>query len=292
MAKLLKPSEEVKKAIDARIRAGKDLTAKAEIAENTGGYVDWLFIFAKWREETAAELTTLYQETDIGQEFTAITQTGEYSSPRFTFPHRKSALELGLFWLDRLIGRLELAVWESPDAMPIESLTASNFGLPDRRAFLERMKTVEGSHKLTSVLFFDLDNFKAVNDEFGHNAGDKVIEEAIVILQEALRGKGELFHRSGDEMLILLPNFAEDEACAVAERIRTAIHQNEFPTIGSGRVTATIGLATYPTTCADLAKLEDTADQAMLAAKKRGKKNSIARSILPKDNSTASPQSG
>src|SRR5260370_41504334 len=53
MAKLLKPREEVKKAIDARIRAGKELTAKAEIAENTGGYKDWLFIFAKWREETA-----------------------------------------------------------------------------------------------------------------------------------------------------------------------------------------------------------------------------------------------
>jgi hypothetical protein len=50
MAKLLKPREEVKEAIVARIRAGKDLTAKAEIAESTGGYEDWLFIFAKWRD--------------------------------------------------------------------------------------------------------------------------------------------------------------------------------------------------------------------------------------------------
>jgi pyrimidine deaminase RibD-like protein len=69
-------------------------------------------IFAKWREETAAELTTLYEGGDIGREFTAVTGTGEHSSPRFTFPHRKRALETGLFWLDRLIGRLELAVWE------------------------------------------------------------------------------------------------------------------------------------------------------------------------------------
>jgi uncharacterized protein (TIGR02391 family) len=122
MAKLLKPREEVKKAIAARIRAGKDLTAKAEIAESTGGYEDWLFIFAKWREETAGELTTLYEERDIGRDFTAVTGTGEYSSPRFTFPYRKNALESGLSWLDRLIGRLELAVWESPDAIAIESL--------------------------------------------------------------------------------------------------------------------------------------------------------------------------
>ena len=112
MAKLLKPRDEVKKAITAQILAGKDLTAKADIAERTGGYEDWLVIFAKWREETAAVLDTLYEGKDIGEEFTAVTKTGEYSSPRFTFPHRKRALETGLFWLERLIGRLELAVWE------------------------------------------------------------------------------------------------------------------------------------------------------------------------------------
>ena len=110
MAKLLKPREEVKKAIAARIRAGQDLTAKAEIAESTGGYEDWLLLFAKWREQTAAEITTLYDERDIGRDFTAVTETADCSSPRFTFPHRKRALGLGLFWLDRLIGRPELAV--------------------------------------------------------------------------------------------------------------------------------------------------------------------------------------
>ena len=89
MAKLLKPPEEAKKAITARILAGKDLTAKADIAERTGGYEDWLVIFTKWREETAAELTTLYEGGDIGREFTAVTTTGEHSSPRYTFPHRK-----------------------------------------------------------------------------------------------------------------------------------------------------------------------------------------------------------
>ena len=122
MAKLLKPREEVKKAIATRIRVGKELTAKAEIAESTGGYKDWLFIFAKWRNETAADLTTLYEEREIGREFTAVTETSEYSSPMYTFPYRKNALDFGLSWLDRLIGRLELAVWQSPDAIAIESL--------------------------------------------------------------------------------------------------------------------------------------------------------------------------
>jgi len=122
MAKLLKPREEVEKAIAARIRAGKDLIAKADIAESTGGYKDWLILFANWREETADELTTLYKGKDIGREFTAVTETGEHSSPRFTFPHRKRALETGLFWLDRLSDRLDLAVGESSDAIDIKSL--------------------------------------------------------------------------------------------------------------------------------------------------------------------------
>ncbi len=122
MVTLLKPPEEVRKTIATRIRAGKNLIAKAEIAESTGGYEDWLFIFAKWRKETIAVLDTLYEEKDIERDFTAFTRTGEYSSPMHTFPHRKRALERGLSLLDDLIGRLELAVWESPDAIAMESL--------------------------------------------------------------------------------------------------------------------------------------------------------------------------
>ena len=122
MAKLLKPREEVKKAIAARIRAGKDLTAKAEVAESTGGYRDWLFIFAKWREETAAELDTLYEERDIGREFTAMSRRRESTHPRASLFHTGKEHSIGLFLADPLIGRLELAVGESPDAIAIESL--------------------------------------------------------------------------------------------------------------------------------------------------------------------------
>ncbi len=51
MAKLRKPREEVRKALAARIQAGKDLTAKAEIAEKSWGHDEWLFLFKRWREE-------------------------------------------------------------------------------------------------------------------------------------------------------------------------------------------------------------------------------------------------
>src|ERR1700730_17992575 len=168
MAKLLKPREEVKKAIASFIRAGKDLTAKAEIAERAGGYEDWLFIFAKWRDETAAELATPYEERDIGQEFTAVTATGEYSSPGFTFPYRRNALGFGLVWLDKLIGRLELAVGKSADAVAMESLHPEIYSkcrnLYDGGDYAE---AVEKSFKLVRDKLRALTGYETGSDAFG-----------------------------------------------------------------------------------------------------------------------------
>ena len=122
MAKLLRPREEVKKAISGRIEAGNDLAAKADVAERTAGYRDWLFLFETWREETIGVLNTLYEGKDVGQEFGYATETSERSSPMYTFPYRKRALQYGVDKLQSLIERLELAVGESPNAISIESL--------------------------------------------------------------------------------------------------------------------------------------------------------------------------
>ena len=119
MAKLIMPRKEVRRTIDGRIRAANGLVTTAE---TTGRYEDWLHIVGTWREETAATLTTLYEEPQIAREFTAVTTTAEHSSPRFTFPHAKSALELGLFWLQKLTDGLGLAVENIPDATALESL--------------------------------------------------------------------------------------------------------------------------------------------------------------------------
>ena len=122
MAKLLMPRAEAKRALKLRIRAGKDLEVKAGIAENTGGYRDWLSLLAIWRDETIAELDAMYEGTDAQQEFALMTETLEHSSPQYTFPYAKTHLEYGIITLQRLIERLELAVTESPDSTAIESL--------------------------------------------------------------------------------------------------------------------------------------------------------------------------
>jgi hypothetical protein len=168
MAKLLVPRDEAKHAIAGRIRAGNDLVAKAEIAESTGRYDDWLHIVEKWREKTATELTSLYEEQGIAREFTAVTATAEHSSPRFTFPHRKRALEVGLFWLGSLTEALALAAGEFPDATAIESLHPAVYsGCRKLYESGEYPEAVEKSFKLVRDRLRALTTYETGSEAFG-----------------------------------------------------------------------------------------------------------------------------
>jgi uncharacterized protein (TIGR02391 family) len=168
MATLLKPREEVKKAIAGRVRAGNELLAKAEIADSTRRYEDWFYIVKKWREETAAELSTLYEEQEIAREFSAVTQPTEHSSPQFTFPYRKRTVELGLFWLGSLAEGLALAVGEAPDATAMESLHPEIFA-KCRRLYesSDYAEAVEKSFKLVRDRLRALTGYETGSEAFG-----------------------------------------------------------------------------------------------------------------------------
>lgn len=97
--------------------------AKAEIAEETWGHRDWLHLLLKaWREDTVKDLNDLYKGADESNEFAFIATPGDHSTPQYTFPYAKRALEHGIMALKNLVDRLELAVAESPDATAIQSL--------------------------------------------------------------------------------------------------------------------------------------------------------------------------
>ena len=117
MAVLFVPREQVRTVLDERIRSGSDLFTNAEIAEKANGYGDWIYLFAKWREHTMAELKAVYDGDDIPHEFDIGTTTTKHSSQRSTFESAKSALELGLWQLGKFVDRLPLA--EEPE--PLQS---------------------------------------------------------------------------------------------------------------------------------------------------------------------------
>ena len=102
--------EQARLALEECLRTGEALLTQAEIVDNSGGHNDWIYLCAKWKERTIAELRLVYDGDEMPDEFDAVTFTIERSSPRFTFPTRIRTLERGLLELRDLVERLPLAI--------------------------------------------------------------------------------------------------------------------------------------------------------------------------------------
>ena len=149
-------------------------------------------------------------------------------------------------------------------------------GLFNRHRFqfeLSRMLGEGRRHQSRCALvFFDLDEFKEINDNFGHRAGDALLIRVAGEVSALVR-RNEVFARlGGDEFAILIPHAGEHEAEALAERVIRAVAQIPFQFEGNSlRLTASIGIAYYPEHAADEDELVAKADIAMYQAKQAGK---------------------
>lgn len=149
-------------------------------------------------------------------------------------------------------------------------------GLPALRLATDRlnMALLSAARKRcrTAVLFIDLDGFKAANDSFGHEAGDRVLKEVARRLQSAVRACDTPARIGGDEFLIVLGELVEAEAAAVvADKIMAAI-ATPIPFMGQDlRVGCSIGISLYPDHADNAAELRRLADTAMYWVKRRGK---------------------
>jgi diguanylate cyclase (GGDEF)-like protein len=160
---------------------------------------------------------------------------------------------------------------QAPPDVPEIQDQIGKFGVRDATSFQPKLERAIQKFNLASALFLDLDNFKAVNDSYDHDTGDLVIRRTLELVQSRMEQDGEVFHRSGDEVMVLLPNVNQSDAKRLAEEIRCAIEQETFSVIGQGIITATVGGATYPDACARWEELSKLADQTAMRAKKIGK---------------------
>ena len=125
------------------------------------------------------------------------------------------------------------------------------------------------------LVMLDGDNFKRVNDEHGHDVGDEVIKDMGRVISQAVVKRGKGYRFGGDEFALLLPNHSPAESVAFAEGLRVRIEGGAFSTKAL-KLTATLGVACFPEDAADATALFRAADQALLAAKDRGR-NSVLR---------------
>jgi len=123
-----------------------------------------------------------------------------------------------------------------------------------------------------SVLIVDLDKFKSVNDVFGHEAGDHVIKRVAALCLMAKRDSDTFARLGGEEFGILLPETNLDEACHIAERVRTMISAEQWSSVpGVTKATASIGAAEANSLMNSPADLIRKADKALYAAKRAGR---------------------
>ncbi len=156
----------------------------------------------------------------------------------------------------------------------IDSLT----GLYNRRyvtgALSDEINRTKRSSSSFSILLIDIDNFKKINDEYGHNVGDDVLVEFGQIVQENIRSVDVASRWGGEEFLLLCRDTDLQGACQVAEKLLNAIRAYEFHAIS--RLTASIGVATIEDDDA-YSSLVARADALLYQVKKSGK-----NAFLPK----------
>ncbi|MFQ5653983.1 MAG: GGDEF domain-containing protein [Planctomycetota bacterium] len=152
-------------------------------------------------------------------------------------------------------------------------------GLFNRRhmneAFRRELRRSRRYSKALTVMLIDVENFKAVNDTYGHPAGDKVLVELARLLGEVCRETDIIGRYGGDEILVLLPEARKRDAFALAERLRRAARDREILAGEDGKqriqISLSIGLATYPDDSQETEELLRCADDALYQSKHRGR---------------------
>jgi diguanylate cyclase (GGDEF)-like protein len=161
-------------------------------------------------------------------------------------------------------------------------------GLYNHRYFHERLRaeltTASRSHDAVSVLMLDIDDFKRVNDVYGHGAGDEILRSLAVTLRGCVRATDVVCRLGGEEFAVVMTSRSPANAERLARRLVDRVAEEEFDP--AGRITVSVGLARGPEHAMNPRELIACAEAAMMTAKARGK-NQI---VLYDDTSLERPE--
>lgn len=148
-------------------------------------------------------------------------------------------------------------------------------GLPNHRALAENLDVVLAQAQLTStacsIIFIDIDNFKFINDYYGHLIGDAVLGYFAQIVRATVRAGDIVGRWGGEEFMVMLPGTETDEALRIAEHIHVAVRSRGPIREGEVGLTCSLGVAGYPQDAGEREELLGHADQAMYVAKHLGR---------------------
>ena len=184
----------------------------------------------------------------------------------------EEALEAREKQYKELAKELELKNISLSERVSIDNLT----GIKNRYYFDERIKEEVDLAKRQkasfSLLLFDLDHFKLVNDNFGHDVGDKVLKRVTDAVSKIIRSYDIFARWGGEEFVVLMPNTTEAEAVPAAEKIRKTVEDISHPDIE--KITISIGIAIWELDD-DVDQIFVKADKALYTAKNQGRNRVI-----------------
>lgn len=158
------------------------------------------------------------------------------------------------------------------------SITDSLTGLYDRRYFkirlMDESQRAERYNKFLSIAMADLDNFKGINDTYGHAVGDQFLIAIGQYLQINVRNVDLVARYGGEEFIMFFPETDNVTARTLSERIRLGVSRIRIPSYPG--ITISFGIATYPNDSEDMSDLIRKADMAMYAAKQLGRNRVVA----------------
>jgi two-component system cell cycle response regulator len=219
-------------------------------------------------EQGADEMTVRALELGVNDYIVRPVDPNELVARRLTQIRRK-----------RYNDRLRASVQHTIELAVTDALT----GLNNRR-YLDSHLSVLFKRSITrgrplSVLITDIDRFKAVNDTYGHDAGDQVLKEFASRIRSTVRGADLACRYGGEEFVVVMPDTPADVAAGIAERLRAAVENIPFVLRGTGqtlKVTASFGISSRIDAVESADQLFKQADLALYAAKNSGRNRVVA----------------
>ncbi|MDI3280556.1 MAG: sensor domain-containing diguanylate cyclase [Bacillota bacterium] len=272
-----------------------DRCPEGTVVEAGQGIVGWVAAHGEFAHSLDVESDTQYQASPWEQEFRSFTAfpvvvqqkvsgvlaVGRSGDPPLdqnqVFLLRGLAEQAGMAW-ERVLLHQELERLARTDGLT---------GLLNRRSFDEAL--VRELHRAAryrlplSLILLDVDHFKHYNDQNGHPAGDGLLQAVAQLISRQVRAVDVVARYGGEEFALILPETSGSAAVLLAERIRKAVAQQDFPG-GSrqpcGRVTVSLGVAAYPDSATTAEGLLHEADQALYRAKAGGR-NRVEAAVQP-----------
>src|SRR5262249_37648023 len=172
-----------------------------------------------------------------------------------------------------------------------QAMTDPLTGLYNHRAFHERLRRAlahaSRAHDAVSVLMLDIDDFKRVNDIFGHGAGDEILRGLAETLKDAVRSSDAVYRLGGEEFAIVIASRTPENAEHLAHRVVDRVESTDFDP--AGRITISVGLARGPEHAMNPRELVACAEAAMMSAKARGKNQIVLYEESTMERPTGEP---